>query len=139
MRQKKDKPNIFKGLWFAWADPKPFTSEKKITDGHVGHTNKTYHFVSKRIWVEHSDFIFNNAFFWKVQAQVVFSGAKHGQKDKIELIEIETNERYRFNELTRTVKREIVAALRSNKNLEEGHKNKGIFHTIKFYAEIIRI
>lgn len=130
------KPNVIKGMWFRWQDARPFSSEKQAAEGRVGHKNLTYNMIANAIWLESCDFILNTPFYFLIKLEVIFERAKHGEKNKIEQIEIDANEPYKLNELNRVVRREIIAAFRSNNNLEDGHKNKGVFKTVKFYVEI---
>lgn len=134
----KLKPNVVKGFWLSWEDDKPFASNKRLVNGSVGHKNPTYNMIAKKIYAESSDFIIDSAWYFLIRCSVIFEKAKHGESDKIELIEIECKERYTINQLNKVVRLEILEALRANKRLEDGHKNKGTFKTVKFYVEIIK-
>jgi hypothetical protein len=139
MQQKSNrvvKPNVIKGMWFRWEDSAPLSSTKRVINGRVGHKNPTYNMIAKAIWRESCDFILETPFYFLIRLDVIFERAKHGVKDKIEQIEIEAQEPYMLNDLNRSVKREVIAAMRANKSLPDGHKNKGIFKTVKFYVEI---
>jgi len=139
MRQKLNKPNVIKGMFFSWSDDRPFSSKKRVVNGKVGHRNPTYNIVAKVIWRDCCDFILETPFYFLIKLQVVFSAAKHGEQDKLALVEIETKERYSLSELNRIVRKEIMAEMRLNKDLAEGHKNKGTFETVNFHVEIVKI
>lgn len=134
----KLKPNVVKGFWLRWEDSQPFSSRKRLVGGKVGHKNPTFNMMANAIYAKSSDYLINNPWVFLVRCEVIFEKAKHGEKDKIDLIEIECKERYTINELNRVVRHEILDALKSNKRLEDGHKNKGIFKTVKFYVEILK-
>jgi len=139
MRQKSNKPNVIKGMFFEWQDNRPFSSRKRVVNGKVGHRNPTYHMIAKLIWRDCCDFILETPFYFLIKLQIVFSSAKHGEQDKLALIEIETKERYSLSELNTVVRKEMMSEMRLNKDLPVGHKNKGVFKTVNFHVEIIKI
>lgn len=132
------KPNVIKGFWLRWEDNQPFSSSKRLVNGKVGHKNPTFNMMANAIYAKSSEFIINNPWHFLIRCDVVFEKAKRGESDKIEQIEIECNEKYTINQLNKVVRQNIVQAMRLNKNLPDGHKNKGTFKTVKFYVEILK-
>ena len=127
-----------KGLILEWSDKQPLSDAPFIQNDRVTHRNPIQRLIVKEMWRTSAEWIVTSEFTWRVTMTVIYATEKRGDKiDEVELIYTCALRGKKSQILNDAMLSELEASLAANDYLDTSHKNKGVFKSCFYKAEII--
>ncbi len=129
-------------MFISWRDHDPVSGNGEITRPAVGHKNPIQKLIVLDMWKRYHEWILTTEFTWLVKCNVVFE-----TRERIKIEEIEVTytcplrdmDSEKSTAIDDAIKQEVIAAITANNSVPDGHKNKGVFQYVDYYAQIIGV
>lgn len=128
------------GLILEWSDSEPLNDTQNIQSDKVTHRNAIQRLIVRDMWQVSANWIVTTEFTWRLTMSVIYETEKRGDKiDEIELTYTCALMGKKSQILNDAMLSELESSLAANEYLAADHKNKGVFKTCTYKAEIICI